>query len=249
MNELWEKDSFINPNIFYLFNKEIIEYDMKRAGLNLIKEFKLMDKNIIHRLEKLEKGACDRRIGIMQRDDNKFAKSLSQAFQTARKLFFELNQIEYTDVLSIKKDAIFMLKECPYEHIGSHIYFREKNQYSSYIHLGKLELYYNPYTLDVKGISDDRLLFHEDYMIKFLKQFFQKMETTDIPTTISFLRRFIDKYKKRELEIGYYREFNNKSKYHTIYGDILDDWNQEADYIDILYNYSEVLMKVIKIPL
>ena len=44
MAELWKNDTFINPNIVYTFNKEIIEYDLKEAGFSLTKEYNLLDK-------------------------------------------------------------------------------------------------------------------------------------------------------------------------------------------------------------
>ena len=34
MSELYEKDTYLNPNIIYLFNKFIYEYDMRNAGFN-----------------------------------------------------------------------------------------------------------------------------------------------------------------------------------------------------------------------
>ena len=46
------RDLYINPNIFYLFNKEIIEYDMKEAGFSLIQEYKLLDEKEIEKLKK-----------------------------------------------------------------------------------------------------------------------------------------------------------------------------------------------------
>ena len=49
-SKLWKNDSFINQNIPYLFNQEIIEYDMKEAGFSLTKEFQLLDKKIIEKL-------------------------------------------------------------------------------------------------------------------------------------------------------------------------------------------------------
>ena len=46
-HKLWERDLFYNKNIPFLFNKEIIEYDMKEAGFSLVQEFHLLPDNII----------------------------------------------------------------------------------------------------------------------------------------------------------------------------------------------------------
>ena len=34
--------TWLNPNIEYLFGDEIIDYDMKDAGFNLIKQYRLL---------------------------------------------------------------------------------------------------------------------------------------------------------------------------------------------------------------
>ena len=45
------KTTWFNPDIEYLFNNEIIEYDMKDAGFNIIKQFKLLPDIKIKELE------------------------------------------------------------------------------------------------------------------------------------------------------------------------------------------------------
>ena len=39
-NTLYKSDTFVNDNIFYLFNKTIYEFDMKNAGYNLSRAYK-----------------------------------------------------------------------------------------------------------------------------------------------------------------------------------------------------------------
>ena len=46
-NRLYESDTFINDNIFYLFNKTIYEFDMREAGYNLSIAYKLLSKDKI----------------------------------------------------------------------------------------------------------------------------------------------------------------------------------------------------------
>lgn len=247
------RDLYINPNIFYLFNKEIIEYDMKEAGFSLIQEYKLLDEKEIEKLKKLSKEKRKIKIGKLQIKYPNLSENLKIAFKKARKLFFDENGLEDSDILSIKKDAIFVKKRCDHTKFGDYIWFRPKHEYTSYILLGKrLELYYSPFDFSVKGISDDLLKYHENYMIDFLKLYFHKMETCNNTTVIDFMRRFIDKYKRRELELGYYRNFNIKSDFSVVGEDeikYMDFWESEKEKVDISYNYFNVLLKLIKIPL
>lgn len=253
MDTLWEKDNFINENNPYMFNTEIIEYDMKEAGYSLTREFQLLDKNRLKSLERLDKNRRHVTIGMIQRDNPEYKKALGEMFKEARRMFFEFNEIEKNDIVSIKKDAIFVKKRCDVQKFGEYINFRPKNFYSSYINLGKrLEFYYGMDTLDIKGISDDKLEYHQDYMIAFIKRFIRKMETSTPNETIGFTKRFLDKYKRRELEVGYYRTFDSRSKFELLdeTEGLYDNYFEEDKFdLDITYNYFNILLKLIQIPL
>ena len=187
---LWMRDSFINPNVAYLFNTEIIEYDMKEAGFSLIQEYELLPQMVIEDLKKVPKDQRKIEIGNLQRKSDKLKNDLKTSFALARERFFDLNNIDNEDIISIKKDAIFTTKKCSVQEIGNFIVFRPKNVYTSYIHLyTHMEFYYNPTTLDIKGIGDEKLEYHKDYMMKFLKTFFHKMETEDSITVIEYMKR------------------------------------------------------------
>lgn len=249
--DIYKRDSFKNPNIPYLFNKDIIEYDMKSAGFSLVREFKLLPVKTIQKLELMKNQQQKVEIGKLQRDDENFKKALAQSFEDARQLFFDVNDIDINEVLSIKKDAIFLNRRCKNTKLGDFIEFRPKNEYTSYIQLSnKLEFYYAPHQIEVKGISDEELEKHEEFMIKFICNFFRKMETSSDEEVIEFTKRFIDKYKRRKLEVGYYREFDFKSKFRTLYGELFNEyWEENKDELDISYNFQNILIKLIQIPL
>ena len=257
VSQIYKKDTFLNKNIFYLFNREIVEYDMEDAGFSLIQEFGLLPDKEIERLKKKGKQKRKIAIGIIQKNDKKFRTDLKEAFSMARESFFISNGLEEEDVISIKKDAIFTKRRCEVEKVGSYINFRKKHEYTSYILLstkkGKpLEIYYGPFDFAVKGISDSLLAYHEDYMIDFMKRFFSKMQTSDKTSVLQFMRRFVDKYKRRELEMGYYRNFNIVSDFTSINEPdvVYMDYDSSAiEDIDISYNYFNILLKLLKIPL
>ena len=249
---LWKNDNFINRNILFLFNKEITEYDMKEAGFSLIQEFKLLPESMINKLKTYGKDERKIKIGDLQRDNEKLKNDMKEAFAQARKIFMEMNKLEPNDIITVKKDAIITCKICNHTKLGKYIDFRPKHTYTSYIQLDKrLELYYSPYDFAVKGIGDDKLQYHEEYMIHFLKLYFRKMESEDRSTVIGFVRRFIDRYKRRELNVGYYRQFDTKSEYHVIGSNdtFTEFWEEDKDDLDISYNFLKVLIKLIKIPL
>ena len=257
MSELYRKDTYLNKNIEILLNKIIIEYDLKSANTSLCREYSLIPEKDIEKIEKLNKEKRNKQIGLLQRKDKLFKDYLKSAFVDIRKRFILDNDLDDNDILSIKKDAIFCLKEVNKTEFGNCI-FDLKHKYTSYLYLDKLEFYYNSKNkvfgdngrLDIKGIGDNELKKHKDYMIDFFMKLFRHLETSDIKSTNRFLSRFITRYKQMELDVGYYREFNQMSKIlvrdsDIVYDDIVYIPNN-AD-IDIDYNFFSILVPLTRI--
>ena len=249
MSELYKRDTYKNPNISYIFNQPIIEYDMEDAGFSIAKKYGLITKKEIKKLSSVGKKTRRVLLGTIERDRKDVKLGVYAGFVQSRKLFFEENNIEDEDVLSIKRDALFLVGYVENEKIDEFINFRKKNIYSSFIRLGKLEIFYNSDKIDVKGIGDDVLERHDGYMLDLLKTFFKKMESSDRTSTLNFLRVFMDKYRLGHLDTEYYREFNPGSKYRYIDGVLSDtDYLEDFNMIDISCNYR-LITDLVKIAI
>ena len=203
---------YLNPEIEYLFDHPIYEYDMKNAGFSIIKEFHLLPQDIIDRLSHMEKMKQTIEIGKIQRDDKNFSKQLLDKFSYCRKVFLMENHLEEDEIISVKKDAFFITKKCIRTHFGG-IYFRIKNEYSSYIRFVEnhnIEIYYNINGIDVKGIGESGCSKHKLYMLDFITTMISKLETQDGGIK-RYMKSFIRRYKANLLDEQYYLEFNNKS--------------------------------------
>lgn len=244
-----QKTNYTNPNIFYLFNRLIYEYDIQAANVNLCIYYKILPKKITDKILAMPKKKRNVTIGIKERD-KEFKEKMKKAFIDIRKEFYDANDVDILDLVSVKKDALFLASDCKNTKFGN-VNFVVKNIYSSYIRLGSLEIYYSTYKIDVKGIDDEVLVLHEDGILKLLRAFFRKMETGSIQETLSFLNRVSTDYKNRKLPLEYYREFNDKSKYIVLSStDIYDDyWDDRIDEIDITYNFTNVIIPLVKIAL
>lgn len=255
ISELYKRTLYLNKDIDYLFNCEIREYDLKSAGFNLLKYFKLVPEKNLIRLEKMSKDNRQKEIGMMQRKDKGLINSLKDAFTEARKLFFKANNIEDSDILAIKKDAIFVIDKICYNTIFDNLEFRCKNTYLGYMYINKLEIYYknNKSPIELKGISDDVLEYHKDYMLDFIKEIFDKTIYTDRKYVIEFLTDFIKLYRNNELEFGYYRQLDNDSYFNVKYDDddtytlIHDLDDDEGMFINITYNYFNIIIPIANI--
>ena len=245
---IWERHYYRNKDIDFLMNNKIIEYDIKSAGLSLAKEFKYLSDNVINKLENMSKSERNRMMGIMKINNKQLVKNENTALIEARKKFIKLNELDIEDIISIKKDAIFVHKNCRELKFGE-IEFVPKNIYSSYMMINNIEFYYNKNHLDIKGINDNLLKLHNDYMLLFFKKFMCLYAVGKTNELIDFLTGFVYKYKTRNLDKEYYREFNALSMFKlntkTSFGteyliNYIDDENFNS--IDIGYNFFKYLI-------
>lgn len=230
-----KKTTWLNPNIDYLFNSEIIEYDMKDAGFTLIKQYGLLPDEKIRELEKLERGV-ERHIAVgkLQRDDKEFSNALLNKFAEMRELFMAMNKIESDDIISVKKDAIYTIGRKKRVQFGK-VMFAEKNVYSSYVRfpaIHNLELYYSDSQTDIKGMSESAVNRHRLYMVYFLRQMISGIESKDPAIKRKFMR-FVMDYKAHTLDDGYYLEFNNLSR----------NIDPGFNYMRVIIPISQIIMR------
>lgn len=203
VSDLYLRDTYLNRNIDILSNQTIIEYDLKSANTSLCREYNLLPKEKVDKIADMPRDDRVKTIGKLMRKDSVFKEGLKAAFVDIRKRFFEANEIQDGDILAIRKDAIFCLREVKQDTFG-HCKFSSKNRYSSFLRLDRLELYYSPKgeffggkaTVDVKGINDDILIKHDEFMLEFFRTLFKHIESSPKSVQIHYVRRFIDKYKK-----------------------------------------------------
>lgn len=226
------KSTWLNPNIEYLFNDDIIEYDIHDAGFSLIQQYQLLPPEKIKELERIPKGIQRHiQVGVLQRDDKEFSKRLTDKFTEVRALFMMMNQLKDDSIISVKKDAIYTIGKVKRTTFGK-VKFMEKNHYSSYIRfpdITNLELYYGENGIDVKGMGDAAVNRHRLYMLEFLRKLIKSIEEQDSSVKRKFMR-FFNQYKFDELDEEFYIEFNNVSR----------DQNK-------LFNYTNLLIPLLKI--
>lgn len=241
--ELWERDSYKTP-VKALFNHRIVEYDMKSANTSIAREFGLLPEKRIKELENLPKKDREIAVGLILRDTPGYSEKQKLGFISARKLFFTQNEILDEEVVAIKRDAIFVMRYVDNEQVTDNINFRMKNVYSSFINLGKnIEIYYKPEGLDIKGIDDEIYQErHSEYFGEFLHSLIRRVESSDRNSYLTYLRMMFDMYKHRQLDTGYYREFNARSQFHYLDGSFAnEEYLEDLEAVDISCNLNIIL--------
>lgn len=247
--EIWDYDSY-SSGITSIFSHSIIEYDLKSANTSVAKEFKLLPSEIIKKLEALGKHEREVNHGLIVRDNKEYGEASKQGFKDARRIFFETNHIGVEDVLSIKKDAIFTLCYVDKEQVTKNLNFRMKNEYSSFVQLN-VEVFYNQEKgLDIKGIDDDIYeQYHKDYFGDFIYEVIRRKEISDHQEMNEFISKFWSMYKWRQLDPGYYREFNARSNFHYLNGSYaMEEYMEDLSQVDISFN-MDIIMKLLQLVL
>lgn len=226
------KTTWLNPNIEYLFDNEIIEYDMSDAGFSLIRQFQLLPPEKITELERMGKGK-ERHIAVgkLQGQDREFSQKLLDKFAEMRSIFIGENGLTDDRIISVKKDAFFTIGKCNKFRFGS-IVFAAKNSYTSYIRFPEatnLEIYYGPGKFDVKGIGEIAVNRHRLYTLEFVQEVIKLLESHNEKAR-RMVMDFIMKYKNHELDEEYYVRLDNASR-----------------DIDLLYNYQKIIIPLLQI--
>ena len=206
-------------NISYLTNALIYEYDISKANINILYTYNIINKETYDRLCNAPRMVRQKYVGYMQKDI-KIVNILQKGIIESKKQLFESNNIQDYEVLSIKNDAVYMVNRTLDITKFGLIEFKQKNVYTGFYRIDNLELYYyfnNIYKqeiLDIKGIRDEYLKLHEPYFLQFLKDVFNTIQTRNIWHALRIVKAFSAKYIQRQLDVGFYRQFNSDSTFH-----------------------------------
>ena len=239
-----------NKEFPFCHGEEIVEWDIRSANTSLMKNYNLASKKLIEKIEKLPKEKREPFVGNMIRKDREFGEKLEKAFDDIIEWFLKANKLDRElDVISIKKDAVFVRNRSIKTNTTGAVEFRKKGVYDGVLILPKYEIYHRAdgKLPDIKGISDSSIHKHKDGMIEFIDGVFS--EARDKFELQRFLKEYSAAYKEKLLPFDAYREFTSESLYRVnMHGAtvMMDDIDEIAlPYLDISYNYLNVYLEVL----
>lgn len=247
---------YLNPSKSILVNSQIIEWDIHSANVSIMRGYNLASETKIAKIEKLDKKKRVITVGQIMRDDPAFSKALEESFNDIVDTFMLENDLDKDDdVLSIKRDAVFVINKSVKTNSfkNNAINFVNKNQYHAFLYLRPFEFYFGPDKIDVKGLPDENILLHENGILRLLKDIIEICETSNFNRVKAskYMRDFVEAYKRRELDFDFYREFSQESKfaYYAYEEKILTEscTLDMLQQIDIESNYKNIILPLIRL--
>ncbi len=244
----YQKDNYTMPMPF-IISCNIREYDISKANISILLALGLIDKNEYDKVLAMPKMQREIYIGKLQVARPDVNNGLKAGFAKYRQLFIESNGLQDSDILSIKKDAIFVINKIPtILEFDNYVRFSPKGRYTSFFKIKGMEFYYlldkmtGEEVLDVKGIDDTKLILHADYMVQFLCVIFEAFSERPPEMILELIHKFSQKYVNMELDLGYYREFNADSGFRITMNNtqyLLENaLESEKPYLNISENYK-----------
>jgi hypothetical protein len=249
-------NNYLNRDIVYLRNKDIVEYDIIEGGYSVALAYGLFNERFKKYLANLPSKA-DRHIAIGKhmRDNKTLGKDLMLAFRSVMDDFIQANSIDTSKILYIAKDSIVTYNSTITTTDFDGIVFRSKLRAKSYLRLGNLKFFINneePFNV-IKGIND----YPEDTIIDIVfSAMHMHKDINQRIDTLKYLAEVQRTYLRKEAQLSYYAELNNSFMYRLnldkeslLYREVMVDSIDTSNmkYLNINDNYQNYLLPLIKI--
>ncbi len=246
---LWNLLNY-KTSIKYLTNTYIREYDLSKANINSLLYTGRISQDEYNKFLNMDKKNREVSIGLMIKNDRSIYKDIQKGIIEAKRKLFISNSINDFEVVSIKNDAVFIHGRALQYTQFPPFDFKMKNEYTIYLQLQELEVYYgdsiDQYTgeivtnLDIKGIGDNTLLLHQNGILDLICEVCYRLQREKIEDTMSWIIQIYERFINRELPKEYYRTFDIQSLYkiHTFtrVASLIDIDESMVPYLDINRN-------------
>jgi hypothetical protein len=236
-----------------IINLPIYEYDITAAGFSMIREFKLLPKEDRQYLATLTKRQRNIEIGMMTLKNRQLLREIEKNLKQVMLDFRTKNDIQESDIVSIKRDALYTLKRAKHLNFGKYIKFRKESKYSSFQQLAGKEFYYSSWddVMTIKGLSKEVITKHEQFLLKDIKAFMKLAESLSPSSYLIKLDQYRKKYIEKELPIQTYCHLADPCGYLlnsdlSLSDLVIENDGVDINEIDISFNYMSVIVPLIQ---
>lgn len=158
-----------------ILKTNIAEYDMANAGIAVLYNKGLLDKETYEKMTNLPKKEREIKTGLLIRDNPSWYQVQTEEFKKYIDLFIRTNKLLAHNILEVVRDGVWVIGRRPKELSFSNnvIIFKEKNPTTIYFrYKKKIHFYVNSFygTIRVRGVNPDNRVFLDvlkDILIDF----------------------------------------------------------------------------------
>jgi len=260
-NDLWIQTNYQSPTS-YIVDGRIIEYDLEKANISTLLDAGLITRELYENLYNAPRMERQIYVGNMIRNDRSIFNAIADRIRMSRKVLFDTLDLNFSNVLSIKNDAVFVISSsnsvgADSVRVNENLVFRRKSQFRSFYRMFKLEFYYDydiirrSHILEVKGLGDYGVEFHKQFILAEFEEIFYQAIKGGSRAALTRIKEFYPKYMSKDLDIRYYHRLDSNSQLDLIQFSNFSSY--KADYlfyndkslIDISYNkqFIDTLIK------
>jgi hypothetical protein len=192
----------------FLINRMIYEYDLEHASISVMRSSGLVADEIIDWLETLPKHERVVNTGLLLKENRELNKFLIPEIDRIVNIFIEKNKLEDSDILLVRRDAVFIIDKRPHVTVIDNYNFRLKNKFDTFINIDRqIKLFY--YSLDQKITTSGNFKL-PDVVNDFLCEVLDNIYTKNLD--LNFINTFTKNYFEGNLVDDFYYSFNTLDK-------------------------------------
>lgn len=224
----------------------IVEYDMKAANITMLRKSNLITQEEYNYLGSLPKYDREVSVGKLCRKDPKYYKAISDGIKHYKLQLADKNNIKPEEIIRVANDAVYINRYYNLKNITfGDVEFRIKSISDVIVKLRRdiiifcsfTDTSYSDIDIEVKGIKPELVSLHNEYMLTIIGTTIAYFERGQKDESLKYLNEAIEHYIKRELDIGYYRNFNSLSNYRLKNSTFeISNPPQNINDVDINYN-------------
>jgi hypothetical protein len=209
IDEFYSPDMYLSSKTF--ISENITEYDIKSAGVSILRRRNAITQEHFDKLMALPKEHRVVEVGMLERKYPELKKELKEGFMEARKEFITSNNLQESEIIEIRKDAIFTTKKVKITRFHT-IEWIPKMEASMYMRFpNSVSLFYcNDGTFSCKGINIEKISkIHSEGILTLISIY---CNSFNYPSIFTRWEDIIRDYSLLYYHDEFYVEFNSKSQ-------------------------------------
>lgn len=226
-----------NAPVGYLFDKSIVEYDISKANISILREMGVIEHDTYEHMKFADRTSRQIFIGLLIKEDPTIQEQLNKGLEIAREMFCSSLKLDDTDILHVVKDAIFVVKPITFHglpdsvQVSDLVTFTCRGRYTNYMKLfpGMYVYHDAGAPVRVRGMSEECQMLHKNFFLATIKSILDIRQMVGFSAAYNLVKASYKQLISHKGDVRYMRRFDSNSLYD--FKDISNFCKFQADYL------------------